>query len=132
MTNDLAQQVPAGWYADPSDATARRWWDGGRWTEHVVPAVRPYGEHLQPARVADGTPVDTVWIWLAVLLPLLTVPLLFLVDVDQLAEVNAVGGSPFGDPWYNVASLLGWPIYGLAVWFSYLDYAAMGRRDFSG
>ena len=41
MTNDLAQQVPAGWYADPSGATAQRWWDGGRWTEHVAPAVRP-------------------------------------------------------------------------------------------
>jgi len=131
MTNDLAQQVPAGWYADPSGATAQRWWDGARWTEHVAPAVRPYGEPAQPTRVPAGTPVDTAWIWLAVLLPLLTVPLLFMVDVDQLAEVNAVGGSPFGDLWYNLASLLGWPIYGLMVWFSYLDYAALGRLGYA-
>lgn len=24
---------PAGWYADPDDTTALRWWDGTRWTE---------------------------------------------------------------------------------------------------
>jgi Protein of unknown function (DUF2510) len=25
----------AGWYHDPSDAGAWRWWDGGAWTDHV-------------------------------------------------------------------------------------------------
>jgi hypothetical protein len=30
----------AGWYHDPSDAHVLRWWDGERWTPHVVhPAV---------------------------------------------------------------------------------------------
>ncbi len=24
---------PAGWYADPSDPSGQRWWDGQRWTE---------------------------------------------------------------------------------------------------
>ena len=131
MTNDLAQQVPAGWYADPSGATAQRWWDGARWTEHVAPAVRPYGEPAQPARVPEGTPVDTVWIWLAILVPLVTLPLVFLVDVDQLAAASAQGGSPFGDPWYNAASLLSWPLYGITVLFSYLDYAALRRLGYA-
>ncbi|MFD0484718.1 RDD family protein [Kineococcus sp. GCM10028916] len=27
--------TPAGWYPDPSAPDALRWWDGGRWTEHV-------------------------------------------------------------------------------------------------
>jgi hypothetical protein len=27
---------PAGWYADPQNAGAQRWWDGTRWTEHVA------------------------------------------------------------------------------------------------
>jgi len=27
--------TPAGWYPDPSDPSNLRWWDGGRWTEHV-------------------------------------------------------------------------------------------------
>ena len=37
---------PAGWYADPRDVSAWRWWDGESWTEHthtvhaqVVPAL---------------------------------------------------------------------------------------------
>ncbi|MGH9111668.1 MAG: DUF2510 domain-containing protein [Acidimicrobiales bacterium] len=25
---------PPGWYPDPGDASAQRWWDGARWTEH--------------------------------------------------------------------------------------------------
>jgi hypothetical protein len=31
----------AGWYGDPSDAGALRWWDGGSWTDHVRPAAEP-------------------------------------------------------------------------------------------
>ena len=27
----------AGWYPDPLDDTAWRWWDGTRWTEIVLP-----------------------------------------------------------------------------------------------
>jgi len=27
---------PAGWYQDPSDSSKNRWWDGTRWTEHIV------------------------------------------------------------------------------------------------
>ena len=27
-----------GWYPDPSDPYALRWWDGGGWTEHRAPA----------------------------------------------------------------------------------------------
>ncbi len=29
---------PAGWYPDPHDATAQRYWDGARWTEQVARA----------------------------------------------------------------------------------------------
>ena len=31
---------PAGWYTDPGSA-GQRWWDGARWTEHVLPASVP-------------------------------------------------------------------------------------------
>jgi hypothetical protein len=30
-----AAAAPAGWYADPSGRFELRYWDGGRWTEHV-------------------------------------------------------------------------------------------------
>jgi hypothetical protein len=32
---------PAGWFPDPHDADAQRWWDGARWTEHVHRAEMP-------------------------------------------------------------------------------------------
>lgn len=32
---------PADWYPDPASGWSRRWWDGTKWTEHVVgPAAR--------------------------------------------------------------------------------------------
>ena len=38
----------AGWYPDPSDPTAQRYWDGSAWTEHKAPA--PGGQPAyQPA-----------------------------------------------------------------------------------
>ena len=134
MTNDLAQQVPAGWYADPSESTAQRWWDGARWTEHVAPAVRPYGEPAQSASVPDGTPVDTVWIWLVVVAPVLPVLLLFGFDmsgymVRSMTDPTAVV-LMYLDPWYLSAIVVGWLVYGLVVWFSYLDYAALGRLGY--
>jgi hypothetical protein len=35
--------TPAGWYADPQDASMLRYWDGGSWTPHTSPnaAHRP-------------------------------------------------------------------------------------------
>ncbi|MEV4351616.1 DUF2510 domain-containing protein [Actinoplanes sp. NPDC049596] len=30
-------QTPPGWYADPSDASAMRWWDGRQWADFVRP-----------------------------------------------------------------------------------------------
>jgi hypothetical protein len=31
----------AGWYTDPADAAAQRWWDGVGWTAHVRPVTEP-------------------------------------------------------------------------------------------
>jgi hypothetical protein len=39
--------TPAGWYADPTDPTRTRWWDGAQWTEHTAP--------LPPATEAPAT-----------------------------------------------------------------------------
>lgn len=36
--------APAGWYPDPADAAARRWWDGTQWTAQTAPAPR-FGEY---------------------------------------------------------------------------------------
>lgn len=42
----------AGWYHDPADASAWRWWDGATWTDHIrqkdVPAHAPSGVAFEP------------------------------------------------------------------------------------
>lgn len=32
----MSYTAAAGWYADPSEAAAHRWWNGGEWTGHVA------------------------------------------------------------------------------------------------
>ncbi len=45
--------VPAGWYADPADPRAQRWWSGAEWTDHVhVPET-------EPAPASASTPAST-------------------------------------------------------------------------
>jgi hypothetical protein len=34
---------PAGWYRDPGGGPAHRWWDGSRWTGHVLAPPAPPG-----------------------------------------------------------------------------------------
>lgn len=31
----MSEQIRAGWYRDPWNATNFRWWDGQRWTVHT-------------------------------------------------------------------------------------------------
>ena len=44
-----AATIPPGWYADPAGGNGKRWWDGGRWTEHVRMPEEP-----APAPVVGG------------------------------------------------------------------------------
>jgi hypothetical protein len=66
----------AGWYHDPADAGAWRWWDGSTWTDHVrpvedavqaapagvviepVPTHRPVFDNVTP--IVPAPPVDVV------------------------------------------------------------------------
>lgn len=139
--------VPAGWYPEPSGAGGQRWWDGARWTEHATaapapvypsaPQYAPYGS-ARAATVAAGTPVDTLWIWLVVALPLVSILPFFAWDADgymrrvmspSATALDQLG--PYTDPWYLTAVLLGWVVYGLTVWFAYLDTAALARLGYT-
>jgi hypothetical protein len=133
--------APAGWYPEPSGTEGQRWWDGTRWTEYATPLAAPehgqyapYGSATQ-ARVPDGTPVDTAWIWLVVALPLVSLIPFFLWDVegymlasmtDPMAQVRM-----YLDPMYLTAVALGWLTYGALVWFAYLDTAALKRLGYA-
>lgn len=45
-----------GWYKDPEDAHAERWWDGSTWTEHSR-AVAAIASPTQPAAPLSVTVV---------------------------------------------------------------------------
>ncbi|MDF0512478.1 DUF2510 domain-containing protein [Agromyces sp. H3Y2-19a] len=99
----------------------------------------PYG--TAPSTVSSDTPTDTVWVWLIVVVPVLGVLPLFFWDwrtyIEQSMSITsplspmeqALG--PYTDPWYVVLSVAGYVLYGLSVWFAYLDRAALKRRGFA-
>ncbi|MGG5258629.1 GmrSD restriction endonuclease domain-containing protein [Phycicoccus avicenniae] len=47
----MGNNAPAGWY--PTEA-GQRYWDGQRWTEHVVPAPPVYVSPARPTSSAEG------------------------------------------------------------------------------
>lgn len=137
--------APAGWYVD--DAGATRWWDGYRWVDGApVHATSP-----EPPQVSPGTSSSTVWVWLIVLLPLLSTiaaigylaqmqrgmfDMLALIPLDGSTslDVERFIAAEFGmflTPWYLVLLLLGWAIYGLSAWFAALDVRDLKARGFA-
>lgn len=50
----MTTNLPAGWYADPADATRYRYWDGGAWTHDVVDRFDV--DHLGHALDVPGSP----------------------------------------------------------------------------
>lgn len=136
--------APAGWYTDAQGST--RWWDGSRWGEEA-PVVATSPEYLP---VPQGTTANTTWVWLIVLLPVLSTiaAIGYLVQMQQgmfevLAVVPLDGSSSldvdkfiaaefnaFLRPWYLVLTLSGWAVYGLSVWFAALDARELAARGF--
>jgi len=107
-----------------------RWWSGAEWTEHLVApyAVAQPGRPLLPA----DRPVYNVWIWLIVLLPLLTFGAFFLWQpnfdyVSQFSSPGSVGSvyssmfSSILTPGYFAIVGLSVVIYGLTALFAWRD-----------
>lgn len=130
--SDVSAAVPAGWYADPHAVAALRWWDGTAWTAHVHHDAAVVAAD---ARVAAGTPTSTPWIWVIVFLPLLALVSLFTFDPSAYIEADASemmnGLGIYTDPWYLGSIALSFAIYGVSVWFAYLDFAALGRLGYT-
>lgn len=98
----------------------------------------------------EGTSANTIWVWLIVLLPVLSMiaAIGYLVQMQQgmfevLAVVPLDGSSSldverfiaaefnaFLTPWYLVLTLSGWAVYGLSVWFAALDARELAARGF--
>ncbi len=55
MTNTNTMLPPAGWYRDPIDPSASRWWDGDAWTDRThVPTRRELRDRLRSVETAQG------------------------------------------------------------------------------
>lgn len=149
-------QLPvAGWYPDPANPAGLRYWDGNLWTSHAVirdtpapasapdpaPAAAPY---VRPEpRTSPGVDTNTVWIWLIVTLPILVTLVALLLPWRSLFDYSAyLDPSMMNDPsmmvtaqfdmffspiWW-IYSLLSYGVYGISVFFAYLDRKALLAR----
>jgi hypothetical protein len=129
------QNQPAGWFPDPSGGPGTRWWDGQNWTQHVSdPSQHVYAPINEPRRVDPSTPVYTPYIWLIVLLPLLSILALLFWDMDAYMRASiASPDDPFAqyrDPGYLLAQGLGFLLYALSVLFAFLDRRVLVQRGF--
>lgn len=134
MSIDPAPQTPAGWYPDPWSPSTSRYWDGAAWTAHQNPPAAPVS--YEPPRAPEGTGWNTPWIWLIVLLPLVSLATLLLIPWSSLFAfdpnmIDRPGAySPpamYLTPLLIVINLLSYVIYGLVVFFAYLDYRQLSR-----
>ena len=99
MSTPTPVSPPPGWYADPAGSGRHRWWDGRGWTDYFTDEWWR-GAIVQPPLPA-GARVDTLWIWLLVAAPLLTL--------------------------MHLGGVLGLLPYALSVLLAALDRRALGR-----
>ncbi|MEO8261141.1 MAG: DUF2510 domain-containing protein [Pseudolysinimonas sp.] len=143
MTDTIAPAAPAGWYDDPSDVSAYRWWSGADWTTYTSPkpapvvapqpqtfasayvpmsrdpAVQHPGEFAQTLATLPVPSAMTPGVWLLAFLPFMTLGLSGISTMAFLASgVPALSfvGVPFG--------------IGLAWLFAVLDVRALRRRGY--
>ncbi len=128
MSETAGAGLPAaGWYPDPHDAAQQRWWDGVAWSDARQPAPRV------------DVPTGTVWIWLNVLLPLVTLPSLLLLDTSGYLQstfqaayfqderaLAAASASYLAST--LIVTIIGFVVIGLGILFAWLDWRELGRR----
>lgn len=148
-----------GWYPDPSGSGGQRWWDGGAWSEYVqqfapgqyaqAPAHTPSAQapayvptaYDQPYPVPGaipgvpaGTPAYTWFIWIIVLLPLLSLVGLAFFDLSgYLASAVSSSSAPLRmmtSPGYLAFTAVGWISYFGTVALAFGDHRALTRLGY--
>ncbi len=135
MSTPTNPQVPAGWYPDPAGSARSRWWDGTQWTDHFS---EPYTPAAQNLTAPEGAKAYNVWIWLVVLLPYVTFPVIFLFTPSTLFGDLDLSGSRsdlttqldaqfaiFTSPWWLLLTALSYGIAALTIFFAYKDWRAL-------
>lgn len=161
--------TPAGWYFDPNDPSRMLWWDGVQWVVPPAPAppaapqpasaawqgsaaAATGGTSAWPAAappVMSTTPAnpqhpdvatETPWIWLVILLPVLSTLSVFLVDwrgyldtVTQWSMYDGTAGAlppafSSGTVSMTLLGLGGTLAAGLVVLFAWLDWRELRSR----
>ena len=136
MTGYQGHGAPApGWYADPSGQAGLRWWDGVQWTAHTAPlpvgGPQPAGGIERP-RLPGTTPVYTPFIWVIVLLPLLSTVAAFLYQPSyrfvEIRGIRQLDPTSLYTPAYFALQALGLLLYALTVVLAYFDHRTLRQR----
>lgn len=129
MSDPTAAAAP-GWYPDASGN--QRWWDGRGWTEHVAaPAPAAAATQYERPPLAEGTRVDTIWVWLVATLLVVSVIPLFFFDFNgymrAVMDASLNGSSAVSSmfsylTFYLVTAAIGWATYAFIVVSAFRDY----------
>ncbi len=135
------QNVGPGWYPDPYRQAPLRWWDGTQWTAQLGGAASTSAAFGVAGRrqLAQETPVYTVWIWLVVLLPLVSILMLLVTNpfsgYAHFMQTVETSGRPttqdllqLYNPVFLIDALVGWIIVAATIVCAWLDYRELGRR----
>jgi fatty acid desaturase len=113
MSNQLPQNLPAGWYPDSRMPNTQRYWDGQAWTEQVAPLASPSSQ-------------TSTYAILAIVLAFVFAPLGIVFGVMGRREVDRSGGQKTGRAlatagmWVGIgySAFLALYLVGIFVWLA--------------
>ncbi|MFD1715650.1 DUF2510 domain-containing protein [Amnibacterium flavum] len=128
--SDATSSAAPGFYADPSGEAQLRWWNGQQWTADTQPLAQS-GPPVQPP-LPEGTNTNTLWVWLLVLSPLLSLVSVFAIDWTAYMKASldndpAAMLRQLASPGYLISQLLGFVLFAAGVLFAYLDWNALKK-----
>jgi hypothetical protein len=134
MTQSMpGSATPPGWYPDPSDPRFVRWWDGVVWTPHTALASAQFqGQYKAPrVLISADKPVYNPFIWAIVLMPLIAYVIMLTWQpefrmITTRQGVTTVDPLSIYTPTYFLLQITGFVIYGLTVFFAFLDRQRLG------
>lgn len=119
-----------GWYPDPAGSPRRRWWDGRAWTDYF--ADGGWDGSIEQPPLAPDARVNTPFIWIIALLPLVSAVAFLMWDVEgyfrrAVEDPQNAAMQQLTDPGYLLTSAVGFLLYPAIVVLAYFDWRALTR-----